>query len=109
MKDLRKMGGIAALYEAAAYMVAIGTELPRPGSRCGGPPHSCPGPRDASAGFWPWSDRVVRMAGDRHVAQRPECSGVKSFSTSMPNGESEYCRGRLIPDAILRLWYALLK
>jgi hypothetical protein len=39
--------------------------------RCGGYPLGCPGSRRARARdhFWAGSDRVVRMAGDRHIAQ----------------------------------------
>ena len=35
----------------------------------GHPPYGCPGSRDARGRFWPWSHRVVRMAGDWYVAQ----------------------------------------
>ena len=49
MKDLQKMGGVAALIQAAAYVV-----------------------RSARCRFWAGFHRVVRMGGDRHVARWPK-------------------------------------
>jgi hypothetical protein len=51
MNDLQKMGDVSALIQAAAYVV-----------------------RSARCRFWAGFHRVVRMGGDRHVAQSPRRS-----------------------------------
>ena len=61
-----KLGGLAG------RRASQGTELPRHGARCVGPPHGCPGRRGARGRFWAGSHRVVRMAWDRHVARQPK-------------------------------------
>src|SRR3990172_841733 len=47
-----------------------GAELPWLGARCGGLSHAYPG--YTALYIWAGYDRVVRMAGDCHVAQQPK-------------------------------------
>ena len=66
MKDFGKLGSFAG------RRAAQGVKLPRPGDWGGGHPLGCAGSHYAQWCFWAESNRVVRLAGDRHVAHEPK-------------------------------------
>jgi hypothetical protein len=69
-KDPAQAATVWKLGSLAGRRASQGTELPWRGDRRGRHPHACPGSRRARRDdFWAGSDRVVHMAGDRHVAR----------------------------------------
>ena len=72
------MGSTDKLGSLAGKRASQGTELYRCGDRCCGHPLGCPGSQCADGCFWGEPNRLVCMAGDRHVAQSLRRGEVKT-------------------------------